>query len=228
VIRTTAAAGLPSTARPALDGSAVPAETAPVPPTRPACDGETSVPTREEALALLREWVDNPGLRNHMKAVEAACRWYARRAGADEELWGLTGLLHDLDWEKYPEEHPLRAVALLRERGYPEPMLHAILAHRADFTHVPPETPLDRTLLACDELTGMVNAVALVRPTRISDLEPRSVKKKMKDATFAAGVNREEVLEGAELLGLDFDEHVRNVIAAMRGIAPELGLSPPA
>ena len=106
-------------------------------------------------------------------------------------------------------------------------MIHAILAHRADFTHVEPETPLDRTLLACDELTGMINATALVRPTRIADLEPKSVRKKLKDPTFAAGVNREEVLKGAELLGLEFDEHVRNVIEAMRGIAPELGLATP-
>lgn len=184
------------------------------------------MPTRAEALALMEQWVENPGLRNHMKAVEAACRLYARQQGADEELWGQAGLLHDLDWEKYPDEHPLRGVEELRQRGYPEELVHAILAHRADFTHVEPETPLDRTLLACDELTGMINATALVRPTRIADLEPKSVRKKLKDPTFAAGVNREEVLHGAELLGLDFDQHVRNVIEAMRGIAPELGLVP--
>ncbi len=182
--------------------------------------------TREQALALLEEWVDNPGLRNHMKAVEAACRLYARKTGEDEDLWGLTGLLHDLDWEKYPEEHPLRAVAALRERGYPEPLLHAILAHRSDFTHVEPETPLDRTLLACDELTGLINATALVRPNRLADMEPKSVKKKMKDPTFAAAVNRDEIRHGAELLGIDLDEHIRNVIEAMQGIAPELGLAP--
>ncbi len=186
------------------------------------------MPTRAEALALLEEWVDNVGLRNHMKAVEAACRWYARQAGADEELWGLTGLLHDLDWEKYPETHPLKAVDALRQRGYPEEMLHAILAHRPDYTHVEPTTPLDRTLSACDELTGMINATALVRPNRIVDLEPKSVKKKMKDATFAAGVDREEVRRGSELLGIDLDEHIRNVIEAMKTIAPELGLVPPA
>ena len=182
--------------------------------------------TREQALALLEEWVENPGLRNHMKAVEAACRLYARKTGADEELWGLTGLLHDLDWEKYPEEHPLRAVAALRERGCPEPLLHAILAHRADFTHVEPETPLDRTLLACDELTGLINATALVRPNRLADMEPKSVKKKMKDPTFAAAVNRDEIRHGAELLGVELDDHIRNVIEAMQGIAPELGLAP--
>lgn len=182
------------------------------------------MPSRDEAVELLHAWVDNAGLRNHMRAVEVAVRSYARRYGEDEELWGLAGLLHDLDWEKYPDEHPLRAVEELRSRGYPEEVLHAILAHRHDFTYVEPETPLDRTLLACDELTGLITATALVRPTGIDGLEPKSVKKKMKDRTFAAGVDREEVVRGAELLGVDFDEHVANVIAAMREIAPELGL----
>lgn len=182
------------------------------------------MPSRDDAVELLHAWVDNVGLRNHMRAVEVAVRSYARRFGADEEVWGLAGLLHDLDWEKHPDEHPLRAVEELRSRGYPEEVLHAILAHRHDFTHVEPETPLDRTLLACDELTGLITATALVRPTGIEGLEPKSVKKKMKDKTFAAGVDREEVVRGAELLGVDFDEHVANVIAAMREIAPELGL----
>src|SRR6185369_11395966 len=139
------------------------------------------MPGREEALQLLDEWVPNPALRNHMKAVEAAVRSYARANGADEETWALAGLLHDMDWEKYPEEHPLRAVDELRKRGYPEEVLHAILAHRADFTHVQPETQLDKTLLACDELTGLITATALVRPEGIDDLTPKSVKKKMKD-----------------------------------------------
>ncbi len=183
------------------------------------------MPLREEALTLLEEWVPNANLRGHMKAVEAAVRSYARRFGEDEERWGLAGLLHDLDWEKYPDEHPLRAVEALRERGYPEDVLHAILAHRASFTHVEPETKLDRTLLACDEITGMVTATALVRPTGIDDLTPKSVKKKLKDPTFAKGVDRDEVRHGAELLGVDFDEHLRNVIEAMQGIADELGLS---
>ncbi|MBX6364467.1 MAG: HD domain-containing protein [Gemmatimonadetes bacterium] len=182
------------------------------------------MPSRDDAVALLHAWVDNVGLRNHMRAVEVAVRSYARRFGADEEVWGLAGLLHDLDWEKYPEEHPLRAVEELRSRGYPEEVLHAILAHRHDFTHIEPETLLDRTLLACDELTGLITATALVRPSGIEGLEPKSIKKKMKDKTFAAGVDREEVVRGAELLGIDFDEHVANVIAAMREIAPELGL----
>lgn len=183
------------------------------------------MPNRNEALALLREWVDNEGLINHMKAVEAAVRRYAREFGEDEEEWGLAGLLHDLDWEKHPDEHPLRAVEELRARGYPDSVLHAILAHRAHFTNVAPETKLDRVLVACDELTGLVNATALVRPTGIDDLEPKSVKKKMKDKAFAAGVDRDEVRQGAELLGVDFDAHVRNVITAMREIADELGIS---
>jgi predicted hydrolase (HD superfamily) len=183
------------------------------------------LPTRAEAVELLQAWVENEGLRNHMKAVEAAVRWYARKFGADEEEWGLAGLLHDLDWEKYPDEHPLRAVDELRSRGYPENMLHAILAHRPDVTGVQPETRLDRVLVACDELSGLVNAVALVRPAGIDDLTPKSVRKKMKDKAFAAGVDRDEVRHGVELIGLDMDEHIGNVIEAMRTIADELGLS---
>ncbi|MGH7483733.1 MAG: HD domain-containing protein [Longimicrobiales bacterium] len=183
------------------------------------------MPSREEALQLLDDWVDSPSLRGHMKAVEAAVRSYARRFDGDEERWGLAGLLHDLDWEKYPEEHPLRAVEELRARGYPEDVIHAILAHRADFTKVDPETLLDRTLVACDEITGLVTATALVRPNGIDDLKPKSVRKKMKDATFARGVDREEVQRSAELLGVELSEHIQAVIDAMRGIADELGLT---
>ena len=183
------------------------------------------MPSREEALQLLGEWVENDALRKHMRSVEAAVRSYARRFGEDEELWGLAGLLHDLDWEKYPQEHPTRAVAELRDRGYPEAVLHAILAHRPDYTGVEPETPLDRTLLACDELTGLITATALVRPNGIDDLEPKSVKKKMKDPTFARGVDREEVRRGTELLGVELEQHIRNVIDAMREVAPDLGLT---
>lgn len=184
-----------------------------------------TVPTREDALRLLEEWVDNPGLRNHMKAVEAAVRAYARKFGEDEELWGLAGLLHDLDWEKYPDEHPLRAVEELRRRGYPEEVVRAILAHRSDFTGVEPESQLERTLVACDEVCGLINATALVRPNGIDDLTPKSVLKKMKDPTFARGVDREEVRRGAELLGVELPEHIQTVIDAMRGIAGELGIS---
>ena len=183
------------------------------------------MPTRDEARALLEEWVANPNLRKHMLAVEAAVRWYARRNGADEERWGLAGLLHDLDWEKYPDEHPLKAVEALRQKGYPEEVLQAILAHRPDFTGVQPETELDRHLLACDELTGMITAASLVRPNGIGDLKPKSVKKKLKDPTFAAGVDRESVNRGAELIGVEFDQHIANVIEAMRGIADELELT---
>ena len=182
------------------------------------------MPTREEAVRLLEQWVDNPGLRNHMRSVEAAVRWYARAAGADEEMWGLAGLLHDLDWEKYPDEHPLRAVDELRGLDYPDEVLHAILAHRSDFTGTRPETPLDRTLVACDELTGLITATALMRPTGIDGMTAKSVKKKMKDKAFAAGVDREEVRNGAVLLGVELDDHIRNVIEAMQGIAEELGL----
>ncbi|MFO7894616.1 MAG: HD domain-containing protein [Longimicrobiales bacterium] len=183
------------------------------------------MPTRDEAVALLEEWVENENLRKHMYAVEAAVRSYAREMGADEDLWGLAGLLHDLDWEKYPEEHPLKAVEALKEKGYPEEVIHAILAHRSDFTGVEPETELDRVLVACDELTGLIVATALVRPNGIDDLKPKSVKKKMKDASFAAGVDRDDLREGAELLGVDMTEHIQKVIDAMRGIADELELT---
>jgi len=183
------------------------------------------MPSREDAVLLLETWVDNEGLRNHMRAVEAAMRFYARRAGEDEETWGLAGLLHDLDWEKHPDEHPLRAVEHLRSAGWPENVLHAILAHRADFTGVAPETALDRTLVACDELTGLINATALVRPSGIDDLTPKSVRKKMKDATFARGVNRDDIATGCQLLGIDLDQHIHNVIEAMRTIGSELGIT---
>jgi predicted hydrolase (HD superfamily) len=183
------------------------------------------MPSGADAVQLLNEWVDNEALRKHMRSVEVAVRHYARRFGADEEHWGLAGLLHDLDWEKYPDEHPRRAVEELRSRGYPEDVLHAILAHRADFTGVHAETPLDRTLLACDEITGLITATALVRPSGIDDLEPKSVKKKMKDATFARGVDREDVRRGTELLGVDLDTHIQHVIVAMREVATELGLT---
>jgi putative nucleotidyltransferase with HDIG domain len=182
------------------------------------------MPSREEALGLLEEWVENEGLRNHMRAVEAAVRSYARRFGEDEDTWGLAGLLHDLDWEKYPEQHPLKAVETLRGMGYPESVLHAILAHRSEFTGVEPTSRLDCTLVACDELTGLVNATALVRPNGIDDLGPKSVKKKMKDPAFAKGVDREEVRKGTALLGIELDQHIQNVIDAMREIADDLGI----
>ena len=182
------------------------------------------MPSRAEALSLLEQWVDNENLRKHMLAVEAAVRHYARKRGADEETWGLAGLLHDLDWEKHPEEHPLKAVAELRARGYPEEVLHAILAHRGDFTGVEPETELDKVLFACDELAGLVHATCLVRPTGIDDLTPKSVTKKLKDKAFAAGVSREDVEKGVQLIGLERSEHIQNVIEGMRARAAELGI----
>ena len=182
------------------------------------------MPDRSRAVALLEEWVENEGLRKHMYAVEAAVRHYARLRGADEDLWGLAGLLHDLDWEKHPDQHPLTAVEHLRSLGYPEEVLHAILAHRSDFTGVEPETELDKVLVACDELSGLVFATCLVRPTGIDDLEPKSVTKKLKDKTFAAGVSRDEVARGVELIGLERSEHIRNVIEGLRAVAADLGI----
>ena len=182
------------------------------------------MPDRDDAVALLESWVANENLRKHMLAVEAAVRHYARQRGADEDVWGMAGLLHDLDWEKYPEEHPLKAVAELRALGYPEEALHAILAHRADFTGVHPETELDKVLFACDELAGLVHATCLVRPTGIDDLTPKSVTKKLKDKGFAAGVSRDDVERGVELIGLERGQHIQNVIDGMRVKAAELGI----
>ena len=182
------------------------------------------MPDRDDAVALLESWVANENLRKHMLAVEAAVRHYARQRGADEDVWGMAGLLHDLDWEKYPEEHPLKAVAELRALGYPEEALHAILAHRADFTGVHPETELDKVLFACDELAGLVHATCLVRPTGIDDLTPKSVTKKLKDKGFAAGVSRDDVERGVELVGLERGQHIQNVIDGMRVKAAELGI----
>ena len=180
------------------------------------------MPDRSDAVALLEEWVENDGLRKHMYSVEAAVRHYARMRGEDEDVWGLAGLLHDLDWEKHPEDHPLKAVDHLRSLGYPEEVLHAILAHRADFTGVEPTTELDKVLVACDELSGLVFATCLVRPTGIDDLKPKSVTKKLKDKGFAAGVSRDEVAHGIELLGLERSEHIQNVIDALRSVADTL------
>lgn len=182
------------------------------------------MPDRDDALNLLHEWVDNEGLRVHMLAVEAAVRHYAKLEGADPDLWGLAGLLHDLDWEKHPDEHPLKATAELRERGYPDEVIHAIEAHRPDFTGVEPETDLDRVLYACDELAGLIYAAALVRPTGIEGMKPKSVTKKLKDKAFAAGVDRDQIAHGVELIGLDRSEHIANVIEGMRKSAAELGI----
>jgi putative nucleotidyltransferase with HDIG domain len=185
-----------------------------------------NLPPRDQALALMHRYVESESLRRHMYSVEAACRAYARRFGEDEELFGTAGLVHDFDYEKFPEEHPLRGAEVLREEGYPEELVHAVLAHYTPRTGVEPETVLDRTLWACDEITGLVTAAALVRPSRsIMDLEAKSVMKKFKDRAFAAGVNREEVQHAVGLLDVDLKEHTQFVIEAMRGIAPELGLA---
>ncbi len=185
---------------------------------------------RDDALALMHEYTKNENLRRHMYAVEASMRVYARRFGESEELWAITGLLHDFDYERWPndahkpdDEHPSAGVKILRERGYPEEMLQAILGH-AEYTGVARESRLAKTLFAVDELTGFLTACALVRPNGLTDLKVKSVKKKLKDPSFARGVNREDVTRGADELGVDFAEHVQLVIEAMRGIQDELGL----
>ena len=180
------------------------------------------MPDRAEAVALLNEWVENEGLRKHMYGVEAVMRHYARLRDVDEESWGLAGLLHDLDWEKYPDDHPKRAVEELARRGFGEDVLQAILAHRSDFTGVEPESELDRHLVASDELSGLVYAACLVRPTGIDDLTPKSVTKKLKDKTFAAGVSRDEVARGVELVGLERSQHIQNVIDGLKTVAAAL------
>jgi len=183
------------------------------------------MPSRDDALALLHEWVENDGLRKHMYAVEAAVRHYARIYGADEEEWGLAGLLHDLDWEKHPEEHPTVGVAALRERGYSDAVIQAVLAHAyPDRSDQEPTSDLDKVLCACDELSGLVYACCLVRPSGIDDLKPKSVVKKLKDKAFAAGVNREDVARGMEMIGLERNAHIAHVIEAMKTVAAELGV----
>jgi putative nucleotidyltransferase with HDIG domain len=181
---------------------------------------------REEALAIVHEFIKNENLVRHMLAVEAAMRFYAKKYGGDEKMWGLVGLLHDFDWEIHPdlERHPKAGAPLLRERHVPEEIVRAILSHGVE-TGVPRDGNLEKALYACDEVTGLITAVALVRPSRsLADLTASSVKKKWKDRAFAAGANREEIELGARELGVDLWEHVENVIQAMRPIAGELGL----
>lgn len=181
---------------------------------------------REDAMALVREYVKNENLVRHMLAVEAAMRFYARRFGEDEETWGITGLLHDFDWEIHPtlEEHPQAGAPLLRERGVPEEIVRAVLSH-ADHTGVPRQSRMEKALSACDEITGLITAVALVRPSRsLEDLKASSVKKKWKDRAFAAGASREEIEKATAEFGIEQWEHVDNVIQAMRTISADLGL----
>jgi putative nucleotidyltransferase with HDIG domain len=182
--------------------------------------------TRDEALALVHEYVKNENLVKHMLSVEAAMVFYAEKFGEDVEKWSLTGLLHDFDWEIHPTlpEHPLAGEPILRERGVPEDIIRGVLSH-ADHSGIPRQTRMEKALYACDEVTGLVTAVALVRPSRsLLDLEASSVKKKWKDKTFAAGANRAEIEKSAAEFGIELWEHVGNVILAMRRIAPELGL----
>ena len=182
---------------------------------------------REQALSIVHEYIKNPNLVKHMLAVEAAMRFYARKYGEDEEKWAITGLLHDFDWEIHPtiEEHPLSGEPILRQHGVPEDIIRAIQSH-ANHTGIPRETLMEKALFACDEITGLITAVALVRPSKaLYDLKPKSVKKKWKDKSFASGANREEMEQGAAELGIELWEHVANVIQAMNTIAEDLDLA---
>lgn len=182
---------------------------------------------RDDAFSIVNKYVGNPNLVNHMLSVEACMRFYARKFDQEEEKWAITGLLHDFDWEIHPtpEEHPLAGESILRDAEVPEEVIHAILAH-ADHAGIPRTTLMEKALYACDEITGLVTAVALVRPSRsLYDLEAKSIKNKWKDKAFAAGANREEIARGAEEFGFELWEHVNNVIQAMRKIAPILGLA---
>jgi putative nucleotidyltransferase with HDIG domain len=182
--------------------------------------------TRDEALQLLHEYTQSESLRKHAYAVEAAMRAYARKLGGDEEQWGLTGLLHDFDYERWPEppEHTQRGAPILRERGVPEAVIRAILSH-AEWNALPRESPMEKALFAVDELAGFVTAVAYVRPSKkLADVDVAAVKKKMKDKAFARAVRREDITEGAALLGVPVEEHVATVIAAMQAVSDRLGL----
>jgi putative nucleotidyltransferase with HDIG domain len=182
--------------------------------------------SRADAWALLTEYTQSESLRKHALAVEAALRFYAEKASDDAELWGNTGLLHDFDYERWPAapDHPTQGMRILEERGWPEEMIHAIGGH-AQYLSILRDTPLARTLFACDELCGFLTACAYVKPSRkIADVEVSSVKKKLKDKAFARSVSREDILQGVEELGIPMDEHVQNCIDAMSGVAEELGL----
>lgn len=183
--------------------------------------------SRAEDLALLHEYCDNDGLIKHMLAVEAAVRAYAHKFGEDEEKWGTVGLLHDFDYQRWPDppDHPLQGAAILKERGYPDDVIYAIKSHADYLQHECPRVSrLDKTLYACDELCGFLTACALVRPERLTGLKASSVRKKMKQPSFAAAVNRDDIMRGAADLEVDLDEHIEFCIAAMRTIANELGL----
>jgi putative nucleotidyltransferase with HDIG domain len=181
--------------------------------------------TRDDAWATLTKYTKSESLLRHALAVEASTASYARRFGEDEELWRVAALLHDFDYEIHPtlDEHPQDGAPILREEGYPEEVVETVLSH-AEHLSMPRDTPLKRALFACDELSGFVHACALVRPNGLEGLEAKSVKKKLKQPSFAAGVHRDEVYRGAEELGVELDEHIRNVVAALQPIAKDLGL----
>jgi putative nucleotidyltransferase with HDIG domain len=181
--------------------------------------------TREQAWETLTRYTQSEALRRHALAVEAAVGWYSQVFDGDEELWRATALLHDFDYEIHPtlDKHPQDGAAILREEGYPEELIESVLSH-AEHLELPRDTELKKTLFACDELAGFIHACGLVRPDGIETLEPKSVRKKLKQPSFAAGVHRDEVYRGAEELGVALDDHIRNVVGAMRPIAGELGL----
>jgi putative nucleotidyltransferase with HDIG domain len=195
-------------------------------------DEPRALPSRDDALALMHEYTASESLRKHMRSVEAAMRAYAAKFGEDVERWGLAGLLHDFDYERFPnsahsptEEHPSEGVRLLGAKGYPQDILQAIMGH-AHYTNTPRETKMAKTLFAVDELTGLITATALVRPSKsVHEVDARSVRKKMKDKAFARGVSRDDVINGASELGVDLDEHITFVIAAMQARSADLGLS---
>jgi len=188
---------------------------------------DRNVMDRKQAWSLLCEYTQSESLRKHMLAVEACMRAYARKFGEDEDKWGITGLLHDFDYEKYPTpaEHPFVGNKILEERGYPEEMRRAILSH-ADYSGVKRESRMEKTLYACDEIAGFITASALVKPNKsLAEVEAKSVRKKMKDKAFARSVNRDDIINGAADLGVDLEEHIAFCIEAMKGIAGELGLA---
>lgn len=184
---------------------------------------------RPDAYGLVCQYTGSDSLRKHMLAVEAAMRAYARRFGEDEETWGIVGLLHDFDYERWPHppDHPLKGSAILAERGYPAEVIYAIKSHADYLTDCPRRSRLDKALYACDELAGFVTAVAMVRPERLAGMQASSVRKKLKQKSFAAAVNRDDIRRGAEDLGVDLDEHIQFVIDAMQAVASELGLESP-
>ena len=181
--------------------------------------------TRDQAWETLTKYTQSEALRRHALAVEASMGWYAQHFGENEELWRVVALLHDFDYEIHPtlDKHPQDGAPILREEGYPEEVIEAVLSH-AEHLEMPRDTLLKKSLFACDELSGFVHACGLVRPTGLDGLEPKSVKKKLKQPSFAAGVHRDEVYAGAEGLGLELDDHIRNVVTALQPIAPQLGL----